>query len=550
MGNKNLITAKKACKYLKLDSAFKVPICTIEPIICTYWFCKAKGFRTKNVKCNLNCFRNCAIKNPDATRIIDIDAFYNQTIVNLDERLDYYKNKMHPNQFYGGLVAYREHEILTAFYETPGAFSDVFEVINLIPEDISFLNKEDINIDVSSNYYIALNSMKNVYKMKLNQINNGDLIIYCTPKGRQDIEKTMSDPESDDFMKFAKHGSHPSTKFIEKSECHHIMEFITIQNYNLIKWCKSNQFKREILEFDHIEKFKKILTHIEQSGITGKIDLRDCYNLSYIPYMNAVCALRNIYSHSKKFLRAAKKYKSLMNISDQYIQWLPCWDNSLFVFSEMSRNEKYLTSKIDIEESSDFPIQISANTFIPSIIMWGFVAKNWDEICSNRWEKGHIFENKIEIELRNREVKILHKNLTISGQDEIDFICEKDEKYYIIEAKNYGPNWDYNYLSSLNYEKRMAELNSKLAYAPRRLELIENNRSRYNIHDKYKIYGIIITSYYEPDIEIPEGFICITINQFDKIFGKGKETPDWQKNPIFQVPEDIVKKLHAKYNQT
>lgn len=399
MGKKNQITAKQACKYLKLDSSLKVPICTIEPIICTYWFCKAKGFRTRHVKCNLGCFRNCAIKNLEATRITDIDKLYSQTIAKLEERLHYYKDKMHPNQFFGGLVAYREHEILKAFYETPGAFSDVFAITDLIPNDISFLKKEDINVDSLSNYYIGLNSMKGVLEMKLNQIVNGDMIVYCTPKGLEYIENTMNDPETDDLMKFLRNGSHPSKEFISKSECHHIMKFLTIQNYNLIRWCKSNQFNRAILEFDHIEKFKKILAHIEKSGITGRIDMRECYNLSYGPYMNAVYALRNIYSHSGRFLRAARKYKSLMDISDQYVQWLPCWDNSLYHFSEMCRQEKYFTPRIEIEESSDFPIHIKDKTLIPSIIMWGFVAKNWNEICSNRWIKGQVFEDKIEIEL-------------------------------------------------------------------------------------------------------------------------------------------------------
>ena len=60
------LTAKKACKYLRLESMYKVPVCTIEPnIICSNWFCEAKGFRTRKVKCNLECFRKCAIKNKD-----------------------------------------------------------------------------------------------------------------------------------------------------------------------------------------------------------------------------------------------------------------------------------------------------------------------------------------------------------------------------------------------------------------------------------------------------------------------------------------------------
>jgi hypothetical protein len=33
-------------QHLKLDSNINIPLCGIEPIICTNWFCNAKGFKT------------------------------------------------------------------------------------------------------------------------------------------------------------------------------------------------------------------------------------------------------------------------------------------------------------------------------------------------------------------------------------------------------------------------------------------------------------------------------------------------------------------------
>ncbi|MCX6723322.1 MAG: hypothetical protein NT094_04655, partial [Candidatus Staskawiczbacteria bacterium] len=282
------------------------------------------------------------------------------------------------------------------------------------------------------------------------------------------------------------------------------MNFLPLKNYDLIKWCKINQFQREILQFDHYDIFKKIIKHIEETGLTGLIDANECYNLSYRPYMNAVYSLRNIRSHSMKFRRIARYYRNISINLDKYIQWLPFWDNSLLKFSEILRKDEYFIPKADIEESKEYPLHISKSTLLPSLMLWVFVTKNWEEICSPAWMRGRIFEDKIETELINRGVNILHKNLSLSPNDEVDFICEADGKYYVIEAKNYGPFWDYNYLSSSKYSARVDEINSKIAYAPRRLLMINANISKYGMPSGEKAQGIIITSFDEPGLIIPD----------------------------------------------
>ena len=64
----------------------------------------------------------------------------------------------------------------------------------------------------------------------------------------------------------------------------------------------------------------------------------------------------------------------------------------------------------------------------------------------------------------------------------------------MIEAKNYGPNWDYNFLSSLTYDHRMAEMNSRIALAPRRIALINSDRKQFGIPQNAKLQGVIVTS--------------------------------------------------------
>lgn len=546
MAKKKRVTAKKACKHLKLDSKLKIPLCGIEPIICRNWFCDAKGFRTRKVSCNLECFRKCAIKNPDASIVSDLADIYSKTINKIDERLNHHREHIPENELIGGFLAYRELEVLRGFYATPGAFTDVFGITELIPEDISFLNEKDISISNDCRFFLALLAKKTAISMELNQMINGDLIVYCTLDGLNELEQTMKDPENDDLLKLVKQGKDSIPELAKKGECHHIMQFDPLKNYKIIEWCKTNQFQREILKFSNLSLVKRIRKHFSDITMTGRGDARECYDLSYRPYMNAIYALRNIYSHSKRFLRVAKKHKDLWTRTEKYVQWLPIWDNSIMMFGERERKKDYLMEKIDIEDNPEYPMHIGKKTFFPSMVMWTFVGKNWDDICSSRWIKGPIFETMVEQELVDRNVNIIDKNIQLTPDDEVDFLCEKDGTYYMIEAKNYGPNWDYNFLSSLTYDHRMVEMNSRIALAPRRLALINNDRKKFSIPQNAKLQGVIVTSFIEPHINVLDGFVCLSIDRFNRIFGKKVILPDWKKRPGLQLPEDIVKEMHRK----
>ena len=82
--------------------------------------------------------------------------------------------------------------------------------------------------------------------------------------------------------------------------------------------------------------------------------------------------------------------------------------------------------------------------------------------------------------------------------------------------------------------------------ASRRLEMINNVRQRFGIPHNGKLQGVIVTSFIEPNINVPAGFICLSIDKLNKIFGKKATIPQWRKNPVLQIPEDIVKEAHKK----
>lgn len=546
MAKKKSITPKKACKHLKLDSSLKVPICTLEPIICDNWFCESKGFRAGGISCNLNCFRTCAIKNPESSKLEDAIDIHRKTIESVEKRLDHYKTTIPEKELIGGLLAFREEKVLAAFHSRPGAFTDVFGLLDLIPSDISFLNERDINVSRQTNHFINLLSHRNVFSMRLNQILNGDMLVYCTPEGQRELEQDIKDPDSSRYTKLAQEGITAYLEDAKKRECHSIMRFTTLQNYDVLAWCRANSFQQGILDFNHTKKLKSISRHFENIPTKGIIDARECYNLSYRPYMNAVYALRNIYSHSRRFLRIAKKYKDIWPQYEKHIHWLPIWDNTMISFAEKDHKKQYVMKKTNIEDCNEYPMHVGSSTFFPSLMMWTFVGKNWDDICSTRWTKGPIFEKRVETELNGRGVNVLHKNLQLTPDDEIDFICEKNKKYYVVEAKNYGPNWDYTYLSSPRYEGRLEELNEKLPLTSRRLALIDAQKEKLGIPLKAKLQGVIITSYVEPHINIPSGFVCVSVDRMSKVFGKKRDIPFWERDPILRIPENILQKSHRR----
>lgn len=216
------------------------------------------------------------------------------------------------------------------------------------------------------------------------------------------------------------------------------------------------------------------------------------------------------------------------------------------LFRDRADQEKFLIDRFDVNDNPEYPMHVGNKTFFGSLIMWIFTGKNWDDICSNRWTKGRIFEDRIEKELCDRDVNILGKNIQLTPDDEVDFLCEKKGKYYIIEAKNYGPNWEYNFLSIEKYEERVADLNSKVELSPRRFEIIDSNRDSFSVPRDEKLQGVIITSFIEPHIQVPDGFICLNIDRISRVFGGKAYLPDWKKNPVLQIPEAIVKEMHKR----
>lgn len=498
------------------------------------------------MKCGLTCFKHCAILNPDARRISNIGDYYKQIIEKLDELIVQQRQNIPDEKLIGGLLAHREHQVCKAFCEQPGSFTDVFQVNDPISKDTKALKRKDIILSREVNYFIALHISKGYLSMRMVEANNKEILVYCTPQGMKYIEDQIKDPEKHGLHTIVREDAYQDGKYLAERDCYDIMTFLPADNVGLMRWCRRNYFKRSIFEFDHRESMKRILHHMAEPFTTGEIDARKCYELSYRPFINAIYSLKNVYSHSAQFLKIARDYKGVHEKCEKLFSWFPIWDHTLLQLFQREEKGDFFTKKVDVVESPDYPIHLSGESLYPSLRSQVFISKNWQEICSKRWEKGIIFENKIENDLKERRAKILCRNYQISPEDEIDLLVENKGKYFLIEAKDYGPNWNRQHLSGSKYINRVQDLNSRVALAARRLEWVKTNKGRFDLPPDANVQGTIITSYYEPELEIPKGFIYLTPNKIKDYFGKKDESVGWKKNPVFKIPKEILRTAHER----
>ena len=165
------------------------------------------------------------------------------------------------------------------------------------------------------------------------------------------------------------------------------------------------------------------------------------------------------------------------------------------------------------------------------------------------YERGKAFENFVERELNARNVKILKKNYE-TPVGEIDFICDKNGKIFLIEAKDYGPWFDDNYISSRTYLERVNAINDKLKYAPPRLRWVSSNRNLFGLTQYQKLRGIILTRFFEPHLKIPSKFKYISIENLNQVFGKSKYIEIHKARIKFKIGEEKLSELEKEFNKT
>jgi hypothetical protein len=195
------------------------------------------------------------------------------------------------------------------------------------------------------------------------------------------------------------------------------------------------------------------------------------------------------------------------------------WDKTLIQFKFMPElKNKVKLLRLESAQSERWPISSGSNILLANILLLGFAAKNKLNILAKNYQVGNWYEDIIEKELYERRIPIVSRNLQIPG-GEIDFICFDSTRFYVIEAKDYGPRGADEYFSSKEYKDRNKDLEDYLKKFRSRISWIKKNASSLDIPKDALIYGVYVSSCEEPHVKLPTGIISTTNRRLCGIFG-------------------------------
>ena len=171
----------------------------------------------------------------------------------------------------------------------------------------------------------------------------------------------------------------------------------------IMQWCKANIDQADMLDYTLYENFRKILSHLETGSKSGKVSPRICYKLAYPHYAGMLHACRYVYSkfaHVKDISKLNKgidrvleeKFRVGFDVGKNY-------DSFLLDLWLTSRNEKMCYSDFIGKDTESYRFIISDGTLFGSLLLLGFISKNYESICLKPYERGRFFEEYVEKEL-------------------------------------------------------------------------------------------------------------------------------------------------------
>ena len=485
-------------------------------------------------------FDECPLKSENLKEIPNAISFYEDAISSADRKIQTITEKENSTEILGGLLFRREEEILHCFFEAPGDLVSAISTANYyINQDLSTIKHEDVKYTERADELWNLIVVKEVFSSQIYRLRNRDIICLGNKDGEEELRRQISNPIQDiEKLKKAVERKTP-----EELESQNVRLVYSIEMQPIIEWCTVNIHQANMLDYTLYDNFQKILRHLEEVADSGEISPSICYKLAYPHYAGMLHTCRYVYSkfmHIKEISRLNKgidhilkeKYSTSLDIEKNY-------DSFLFDLWLMKRNEKMCLSEPIGKDTKDYRYIISDGTLIGSLLLIGFIWKNYESICLKPYERGRVFEDYVEKELLDRRVTILKRNLQIPN-GEIDFICSKNGKVFLIETKDYSPWFDDSYIGSATYRRRVEAISKKLEKLPYRLQWAEINPQDAGLSTPQRIHGLILTRFSEPHITIPARFQLVTTDNLDTIFGESSQKKIHETNIKFRmsVPEE------------
>jgi Holliday junction resolvase-like predicted endonuclease len=518
----------------KLSVVNGIGVCNLRKCLCQCWNCEIKE------KCGFEAFERCPLKSDDFKEIPSAISLYEQAIRNADKKIRSIVEKGNRTEVLGGLLFRRETEILHCFFEAPGDLPSAISTANsYINEDLSVVKHGDVKYTELADEIWNLIVVKELFMSQVSRLQNRDIICYGNKNGEDELQCLVDNPVQD-IEKLREAVQKKSPHLLESPN---VRLVYSREMQPILEWCNVNIHQANMLDYTLYENFHRILDHLEEVSKSGEISPSVCYKLAYPHYAGMLHTCRYVYSKfthikdisqlNKDIYQAIKeKYSTTFDVGKNY-------DSFLFDLWLINRNEKMCISESIGTDTKDYRYIIGDGALLGSLLLLGFISKNFESICLKPYERGRLFEDYSEKELLDRQVTIVKKNLQIPD-GEIDFICSKKGKAFLIEAKDYNPWFDDSYIGSETYNRRIETINEKLEKLPYRLQWIESHPQDAGLSTLQRIQGLILTRFSEPHLRIPARFQLVQIDDLDRIFGESIHKKIYETNIKFRmrIPEE------------
>ncbi len=281
-----------------------------------------------------------------------------------------------------------------------------------------------------------------------------------------------------------------------------------------------------------------LIPHICDTGSTHTLNPIDCYRISYPFHLNLLHLFKNLIVRESFFKQYQEDIKDLygifqdkfkrdlfqMDVNFQLSEKI-IYDNVIMHIYEMEKDEIFVSSKLIEDFNNIWQFQLKDGSLMGSVLFFATISMYYEQLFSSKKERGTWFEDYIEYLINSSDSgRIILRNEAY-GIGEIDFIVEILGELYLIEAKNYGP-WharegeNVYYIGSADFSRRLSKLNEFFDKLDDRLDYVNNHKNDFKIPEHINIEkGIIITSYEELFLKIPEKFELMSIDTFESFLG-------------------------------
>jgi hypothetical protein len=401
-----------------------------------------------------------------------------------------------------------------------------------------------------------LSNIKEVCLFWNAQLKNGDLLFLGNKDGEKELREIAYNPE----IIIEKMKTAIGKNIFPTVETKNSREFYSSKILPAMEWCLANVHQVNMFDYTLYQNFNDIKQHMTEVGTSGEIDTDVCYKLAYPHYSGMVHVCRYLNSKFVYIREVVRLNRGLYEIvKNKYALNLDLrrmYDNFLMTLWAIDKSEKLCLSEKIGEDTENYRFITKDGALFGSVLLLGFISKNYEEIYSNPHQRGWLFEDFVEKELIERQAIIVKRNFE-TPKGEIDFICTKGERIFVIEAKDYGPWFDSDYISSRTYSERINAINERLTKAPPRLKWIELNRKPLGLSMSKKIQGLVITRLHEPHLKIPVGFEYVNVDELDLIFGKSKKAKSqvikrkfrFGKESLLELEKELLNENEKAYMQ-